>query len=214
VIGPARVCSPGCGGGWLVGGTFGAVVATAQAGSFTTLCRYEFDYVVVTDYSGAAHTLSAGYRPSDNKIRVDALNAQGDPSSCTNPEPWGSFTFDLGDKGDTARLDARGLPKAYKPLPKGIEAYLNGEGGADTLIGHSGYDQVTGGGGADTIKTGAGADQIEPGPGKDRVAAGRGGDGIDAVDGTGGDRIKCGKGFDLVGADPGDKVDDDCELVG
>lgn len=74
---------------------------------------------------------------------------------------------------------------------------------ANTLTGRNGLDELTGGDGDDTLKGGLDQDIHRGGADEDT---------IDSRDG-GSDYVFCGDDLDSVMADPGDKVDDDCEIV-
>jgi Ca2+-binding RTX toxin-like protein len=109
-----------------------------------------------------------------------------------------------------------------EPLMLHVRTVLNGDGGANRLIGSArvpnrvtagdGSDRIVGGAWRDTIDAGAGDDRVVPRPGRDRVDTGPGDDAVDAAEGTR-DVIRCGDGTDDVTADRRDLVAADCEHV-
>ena len=184
----------------------------ASARGVTSLCQFDQRFMAVNDNS-TSRSFSVGYDAGKNKLRADTIagNDAG-PKACEDPDPWDYFEINLSNGNDGARLDAFKMTNAYKPLPKGIEGYLNGEDGADVLIGHRGYDGLSGGDGRDRIIGDDSFDEIDGGAGRDFVSAGSGPDDLYMEDGTR-DEIHCGPGQDGVLADPGDEVANDCENV-
>jgi hypothetical protein len=113
---------------------------------------------------------------------------------------------------------------------------LSGEAGPDYLSGGTGDDTMTGGTGNDELRAGsgndrllgnagldilvgdAGNDRLTDTSGRDSFSGGTGNDRIDARDFTpfgrrAIDTVRCGTGRDVVLADPGDRVNRDCERV-
>lgn len=184
----------------------------ASARGVTSLCQYDERFMAMND-SGTSRSFSVGYDAGKNKLRADTIagNDAG-PKACEDPDPWEYFEISLGGGNDGARLDAFKMTNAYKPLPKSIEGYLNGEDGADVLIGHRGHDGISGGEGRDRILGDDSFDEIDGGAGRDFVSGGGGPDDLYMNDGTR-DEIHCGSGNDGVFADPNDDVANDCEDV-
>ena len=94
--------------------------------------------------------------------------------------------------------------------PKGDAIY--GYGGADRIEGRGGGDTLRLGGGSDEGYGGDGGDTLRLGYGSDEGYAERGDDYISAVDGTE-DAIFCGPGSDRAKANPGDNVAEGCERI-
>lgn len=88
---------------------------------------------------------------------------------------------------------------------------LQGDAGANHLVGTVGGDRVTAGAGRDRIYGRGGRDCIDAGPGRDRVYGGSGEDRVKARDGAV-DTIDCGEGDDSVIADSVDVLRN-CETV-
>lgn len=192
-----------------------AVLGATQLASgrgVSSLCQFDERFMSVND-NNTSRSYSVGYDRDKNKLRADTIagNDAG-PSSCEDPDPWNYFEISLGKGNDGARLDAFKMTNAYRPLPKGIDGFLNGEDGADVLIGHRGQDGLSGGDGRDRIVGKDGFDEIDGGAGRDFVSAGAGPDDLYMNDGTA-DEIHCGKGRDDVLADEVDQVANDCENV-
>ena len=76
---------------------------------------------------------------------------------------------------------------------KGADRLL-GNGGSDTLLGAAGADQLWGGAGRDTLKGGGGADHLFGGGGRDTLEGGKGKDQLEG--GGGADTLTGGKGAD------------------
>jgi Ca2+-binding RTX toxin-like protein len=111
-----------------------------------------------------------------------------------------------------------------------LAALIEGDDGANTLVGtrkgdaingYGGADRIEGRGGGDTLRLGGGSDEgygedggdaLRLGYGSDEGYGGRGDDNIGAVDGTE-DAIFCGPGSDRVRANPGDNVAEGCERI-
>ena len=111
-----------------------------------------------------------------------------------------------------------------------LAALIEGDDGANTLVGtpkgdaiygYGGADRIEGRGGGDTLRLGSGSDEGYGGGGGDRLHLGggsdegygkRGDDYINAVDGTE-DAIFCGPGSDRARANPGDNVAEGCERI-
>jgi Ca2+-binding RTX toxin-like protein len=98
---------------------------------------------------------------------------------------------------------------------------LEGDRGANTIVGTvgpdvivagNGADRVSGGLGADRIFGGAGRDRLVGGPGRDTVYGGSGADRVFVRDGQP-DQVYCAAGADTVTADRVDVVSRDCERV-
>jgi len=94
--------------------------------------------------------------------------------------------------------------------PKGDAIY--GYGGADRIEGRGGGDALRLGGGSDEGYGGGGGDTLRLGYGSDEGYGDRGDDLIGAVDGTE-DAVFCGPGFDRARANPGDDVAEGCERI-
>ena len=91
-----------------------------------------------------------------------------------------------------------------------LAALIEGDDGANTLVGTPKGDAIYGYGGADRIE-GRG-DALHLGGGSDVGYGERGDDYIRAVDGTE-DSIFCGPGSDRARANPGDNVAEGCEKI-
>jgi Ca2+-binding RTX toxin-like protein len=94
--------------------------------------------------------------------------------------------------------------------PRGDAIY--GYGGADRIEGRGGGDALHLGGGSDEGYGGDGDDRLHLGGGSDEGYGGRGDDYIGAVDGSE-DAIFCGPGSDRARANPGDNVAEGCERI-
>ena len=93
-----------------------------------------------------------------------------------------------------------------------LAALIEGDDGANTLVGTPKGDAIYGYGGADRIEGRGGGDTLRLGRGSDEGYGKRGDDYISAVDGTE-DAIFCGPGFDRTRANPGDNVAEGCERI-
>jgi Ca2+-binding RTX toxin-like protein len=93
-----------------------------------------------------------------------------------------------------------------------LAALIEGDDGANTLVGTPKGDAIYGYGGADRIEGRGGGDTLRLGGGSDEGYAERGDDYISAVDGTE-DAIFCGPGSDRARANPGDNVAEGCERI-
>ena len=93
-----------------------------------------------------------------------------------------------------------------------LAALIEGNDGANTLVGTPKGDAIYGYGGADRIEGRGGGDALYLGGGSDKGYGERGDDYIGAVDGTE-DAIFCGPGSDRARANPGDNVAEGCERV-
>ena len=155
---------------------------------------------------GDKNRLKVGYRASDNNVRfVDTgTDGIGDPLnlnfSCAGfPAPWLMISLVLGDRDDSARLDAHDPAlsgSGFKVLPASIDVLLNGGLGRDTLRGHAGFDHLLGGKGADRLFGAKGHDLLLGGPGSDLLKA------ADSRP----DLVDCGPGGDRATVDRGDLV--------
>jgi Ca2+-binding RTX toxin-like protein len=94
--------------------------------------------------------------------------------------------------------------------PRGDAIY--GYGGADLIHARGGGDALYLGGGSDEGYGGDGGDTLRLGYGSDEGYGERGDDYIRAVDGTE-DAIFCGPGSDRARANPGDNVAEGCERI-
>jgi hypothetical protein len=118
-----------------------------------------------------------GYRFKGVQNGVDVAGG----GSCGNSDAnWTGLLVTLGDRDDSARLDAirpkigGGTPD---PLPEFVGVELDAGAGNDTLRGHKGDDTFAGGRGNDRIDiAGGGADLAFCGPGKKDVVILRGPD--------------------------------------
>lgn len=85
-----------------------------------------------------------------------------------------------------------------------IALFVQGGGGADTIVGWQGSDTLNGNEGSDSISGGYGDDRIDGFSGSDVLLGGDGndtilgGDGDDATDGRGGDSVDGGSGMDRM----------------
>jgi Ca2+-binding RTX toxin-like protein len=93
-----------------------------------------------------------------------------------------------------------------------LAALIEGDDGANTLVGTPKGDAIYGYGGADLIHARGGGDALRLGGGSDEGYGERGDDYIRAVDGTE-DTIFCGPGSDRARANPGDNVAEGCEKI-
>ncbi len=93
-----------------------------------------------------------------------------------------------------------------------LAALIEGNDGANTLVGTPKGDAIYGYGGADRIEGRGGGDALRLGGGSDEGYGERGDDYIRAVDGTE-DAIFCGPGSDRARANPGDNVAEGCERI-
>jgi Ca2+-binding RTX toxin-like protein len=93
-----------------------------------------------------------------------------------------------------------------------LAALIEGDDGANTLVGTPKGDAIYGYGGADRIEGRGGGDALRLGGGSDEGYGERGDDYIRAVDGTE-DAIFCGPGSDRARANPGDNVAEGCERI-
>ena len=93
-----------------------------------------------------------------------------------------------------------------------LAALIEGDDGANTLVGTPRGDAIYGYGGADRIEGRGGGDALHLGGGSDEGYGGRGDDYIGAVDGSE-DAISCGPGSDRARANPGDDVAEGCERI-
>ena len=93
-----------------------------------------------------------------------------------------------------------------------LAALIEGDDGANTLVGTPNGDAIYGYGGADRIEGRGGGDALRLGGGSDEGYGERGDDFIGAVDGTE-DAIFCGPGSDRARANPGDNVAEGCERI-
>jgi Ca2+-binding RTX toxin-like protein len=93
-----------------------------------------------------------------------------------------------------------------------LAALIEGDDGANTLVGTPRGDAIYGYGGADLIHARGGGDTLRLGYGSDEGYGERGDDYIRAVDGTE-DAIFCGPGSDRARANPGDNVAEGCERI-
>ncbi len=93
-----------------------------------------------------------------------------------------------------------------------LAALIEGNDGANTLVGTPKGDAIYGYGGADRIEGRGGGDALHLGGGSDEGYGERGDDYIRAVDGTE-DAIFCGPGADRARANPGDNVAEGCEKI-
>ena len=93
-----------------------------------------------------------------------------------------------------------------------LAALIEGDDGANTLVGTPKGDAIYGYGGADRIDARGDGDTLHLGGSSDKGRGGRGDDYIRAVDGSK-DHISCGPGSDRVRANPGDNVLEGCEKV-
>lgn len=126
--------------------------------------------------------------------------------NCPEAQLYKLFESRLGPDDDTIRLDGRGLSQKTTeppgPLPRRIEAFLSGGGGADLMRGHAGVDRMLGGAGRDLLLSFEGQDVARSGGGGDVVKAAGGGS----------DLVRCGPGRDKAVVDRGDDVAG-CERV-
>jgi Ca2+-binding RTX toxin-like protein len=93
-----------------------------------------------------------------------------------------------------------------------LAALIEGNDGANTLVGTPRGDAIYGYGGADRIEGRGGGDALRLGGGSDEGYGERGDDYIRAVDGSE-DAIFCGPGSDRARANPGDNVAEGCERI-
>jgi Ca2+-binding RTX toxin-like protein len=93
-----------------------------------------------------------------------------------------------------------------------LAALIEGNDGANTLVGTPKGDAIYGYGGADRIEGRAAGDALYLGGGSDEGYGERGDDYIGAVDGSE-DAIYCGPGSDRARANPGDNVAEGCEKI-
>ena len=93
-----------------------------------------------------------------------------------------------------------------------LAALIEGDDGANTLVGTPKGDAIYGYGGADRVDARDSEDALRLGGGPDKGRGGRGNDHVRAVDGSK-DDIYCGPGADRVKANPGDNVSKGCERV-
>jgi Ca2+-binding RTX toxin-like protein len=188
-------------------------LSQSASGGVTSLCQFDMRFMSVND-TNQSRGFTVGWDSTKNKLRADTIAGPGaGPKACEDPDPWDYIELNLSNGNDGARLDAFKMTNAYKPVPKAIEGYLNGEEGADELIGHKGYDRILGAGGRDRLLGGNGGDELDAGPGRDFVSAGGGSDGIYVNDGVPGDEVHCGPGSDGVFADEDDAIANDCESI-
>ena len=93
-----------------------------------------------------------------------------------------------------------------------LAALIEGNDGANTLVGTPKGDAIYGYGGADRIEGRGGGDALRLGGGSDEGYGERGDDYIRSVDGSE-DAIFCGPGSDRARANPGDNVAEGCEKI-
>jgi Ca2+-binding RTX toxin-like protein len=116
--------------------------------------------------------------PDQDLIRAQNTSAVGEgPQVVTcgaDKGRWRQVRSELGPGDDFVRLDAAGLEPdsegPYKPIPRRIDAQLQGGSGDDVLRGHKGFDNMVGGEGSDVLKADDGVrDLVQCGPGKDKA---------------------------------------------
>lgn len=171
----------------------------AGAQAFSSSCAAQRGGIVLNFSASAGESNRVSVGTSDNR---DALYASyssqqgGDPPSagsigCSVERPGEarSVIVLLGDRGDTARADQT-IPDffggGFVPLPASVDLIVEGQAGADKIVGHPGPGLLNGGTGGDVIKDLGGSDVIKAGPGNDR---------LDTRDGDR-DVVRCGKGND------------------
>lgn len=170
---------------------------------------------------GETNNVVAGFRQEGDtyiaRSRNTGTDAKGEPFNnviqCGSDETrWELFLTHLGDRADTARVDAVGFEEpGYEPLPPRIDARLFGEEGPDTLLGHDGKNKLKGGRGPDELRSFGGKDLLVGGPARDLIVAGAGRDVVRAADGKR-DEVRCGGGQDAAKVDPSDDVSG-CETI-
>jgi Ca2+-binding RTX toxin-like protein len=153
---------------------------------------------------GDKNRVRVGYRKSDNAMRMIDVGTKmnGDPLTldlnCAGyAAPWQSLAILLGDRNDSARLDAAGQTlsmSGFKAVPAGVDVVLAGGPGEDTMRGHAGFDHLEGGPGPDRLFAGKGHDLLQGGPGSDLLKA------ADSRP----DLVDCGPGRDKAIVDRGD----------
>lgn len=177
----------------------GANVAGCQGNPLTSIAN-------IAGEPGDRNRAKVGYRASDNAMRfVDTgSDGIGDPLNfnfnCAGfAAPWVTVSLLLGDRNDSARLDAADPAlgaSGYKPVPASVDVLLTGGAGRDTLRGHAGFDHLEGNIGADKLFAGKGHDLLQGGPGSDLLKA------ADSRS----DLVDCGPGRDKATADRADAV--------
>jgi len=179
------------------GGNHGCDVATGVA--YSDHFWPEGDKVIVTSYTKPEEFPN----PAQEYLRAENPGQSGSGNSVTcaaDPGTWQRFTSDLGPGDDSVRLDAVGIQGKVagppRPLLRRILAVLNGDGGADRMIGHAGVDKMRGG---------PGGDNLNPGLGQDVAKGEAGPDVIRAADRKR-DRVLCGPGRDKAFVDSKDRV--------
>jgi Ca2+-binding RTX toxin-like protein len=93
-----------------------------------------------------------------------------------------------------------------------LAAVIKGNDRPNYLVGTSKGDAIYGYGGADRVHGAGGGDALYLGGGKDKGHGKRGDDYINSVDGSE-DFVSCGPGSDRARANPGDNVQEGCELI-
>jgi Ca2+-binding RTX toxin-like protein len=201
----------------------GVVVATSvQAGPVPVQdCEASTGVWYSNSFPGETNNVVSGFRQEGDQFEVRTENtgtqANGVPHSKTiqcssNSTQWELFLSRLGDRSDTARVDAVGLDQpGFGPVPSRIEVRLFGEEGRDTLVAHGGKNKLKGGRGSDELRSLAGKDLLVGGPARDLIFAGAGRDLIRAADEKS-DEVRCGGGQDTAKVDPSDDVSG-CETV-
>jgi hypothetical protein len=164
-----------------------AALAPSDGSAFGGGCTATGEATLDFDDAGTAVRMSAAFKAgpgaSDDEIggALKGTDASGDPvgssSYCGGEDTWHLLTINLGDRDDSARLDATHPPQPLPdlgPVPASIDVTTNGGPGRDTIRGHSGLDYVSAGGGADNVIVADGdADQVNCGKGDDRAVVDR-----------------------------------------
>jgi Ca2+-binding RTX toxin-like protein len=171
-------------------------------------------------YSHLVDRVEVGYRAADNTLRVHYGGSSKDEGpyetteDCALPgDTWRRIDATLDSGADTIRLDAKGLPAEFKPVPGSIASRIYGGGTRDVLLGHAGPDELRGGASFDRLVGFRGGDVLVGGERQDTLLAGSGDDVVRAADGGKlPDKVRCGGGTDLAVVD---RVDDrtGCEKV-
>ena len=206
---PRMACALGVAALLLAAGLVTASSAAAENGACQSSAQATQGQVA--GEPGETNHLAVGFRGSDNHMRfIDTgTKSNGDPLAldfdCSAVGPWLTISLTLGDRNDSARLDAVNPTLAangFGPVPASVDARLQGGTGKDVLRGHAGFDHLEGG---------RGPDKLIDGGGNDVLGGGGGADVIKAADGSP-DIVNCGPRRDTAIVDRADSVRG-CERV-
>jgi Ca2+-binding RTX toxin-like protein len=199
-----------------------SLVQPDHAGAIAGACISTSEGAGMNVYAndGERNRQTVGFKRVANRVRIRdrAFNPTFDFNcSAVSGAPWDQVTLSLGDRPDTARLDAKGpvfQADNFGPLPPSIDAIVDADGGDDKVVGRQGSDLVRGGSGhdrllgegsADILRGGRGGDLVDGGSKSDVLRSDQGSDRVKAIDGNV-DVVRCGSGRDFASVDAKDSV--------